>query len=82
MYSGMLIGREIEVLASRDMSMQKLKGLVIDETKNLLVVMTPLDKQVKIPKSIVTISVSNSLNENLVLEGSKLIGTAADRIKG
>ena len=78
----MLIGREIEVLASRDMSMQKLKGLVIDETKNLLVVMTPLDKQVKIPKSIVTISVSNSLNENLVLEGSKLIGTAADRIKG
>jgi RNase P/RNase MRP subunit p29 len=82
MYSGMLIGREIEVLASRDISMLKLKGLVIDETKNLLVVMTPLDRQVKIPKSIVTLSVSNKLNENMVIEGSKLIGTAADRIKG
>ena len=34
----MLIGREIEVLASRDKTMLKLRGLVVNETKNLLVV--------------------------------------------
>jgi len=77
----MLIGREIEVLASRDKSMLNLKGLVIDETKNLLVVITSSDRRVKIPKSIVTLSVSNKMNENLVLDGSKLIGTPSDRIK-
>ncbi len=80
----MLIGREIEVLASRDKSMLNLKGLVIDETKNMLVVVTPLERQVKIPKSIITLSVSNRRrNEKaLIIEGSKLIGTPAERIKG
>lgn len=51
----MLIGREVEVLASRDKSMLKLRGLVIDETKNLLVLRTSLDREVKLPKSIVTL---------------------------
>jgi RNase P/RNase MRP subunit p29 len=78
----MLIGREVEVLASRDLSMIKLKGMVIDETRNLLVLRTILDREVKIPKSIVTIGLANSKGESLVLEGSKLVGTPAERIKG
>jgi len=78
----MLIGKEIVVLASRDKSMLNLKGLVINETKNLLVVATTLDKEIKVPKSIVTVSVINGKKDNIVLEGSKLLGTAADRIKG
>jgi RNase P/RNase MRP subunit p29 len=78
----MLIGREVEVLASRDKSMLKLRGLVVDETKNLLVVKTILEREVRIPKSIVTLSLVNSKGEPLVLEGSKLIGTPAERIKG
>jgi len=78
----MLIGRGVEVLASRDKSMLNLRGLVIDETKNLLVVMTPLEREVRIPKSIVTLSFANIKGEPLVLEGSKLIGTPAERIKG
>ena len=55
----MLIGREMEVLASRDKSMLKLRGLVIDETKNLLVLRTSLDREVKLPKSIVTLGLEN-----------------------
>ncbi len=78
----MLIGREVEVLASRDKSMLKLRGLVIDETKNLLVLRTSLDREVKLPKSIVTLRLENKKGEPLVLEGAKLIGTPADRIKG
>jgi len=78
----MLIGREIEVLASRDKTMLKLRGLVVNETKNLLVIMTAEERQVTIPKSIVTLNVSLKNSEKLIVEGSKLIGTPADRIKG
>jgi len=78
----MLIGREIEVLASRDRTMLKLRGLVVNETKNLLIVLTPQQRQVNIPKAIVTLSISSKNSEKLIIEGSKLIGTPADRIKG
>jgi len=70
------------VLASRDLTMLKLKGMVIDETKNLLVLRTTLDREVKIPKSIVIISLANGKGEPLVLDGSKIVGTPAERIKG
>ena len=62
--------------------MLKLRGLVVNETKNLLVVMTPEERQVNIPKSIVTIGISSKNSEKLIIEGSKLVGTPADRIKG
>jgi ribonuclease P protein subunit POP4 len=78
----MLIGKEIEVLASRDKTMLKLRGLVVNETKNLLVVMTTEERQVNIPKSIVTLNISLKNSEKLIVEGSKLIGTPSDRIKG
>ncbi|HYB04726.1 MAG TPA: ribonuclease P protein subunit [Nitrososphaerales archaeon] len=78
----MLIGREVEVLASRDKSMLKIKGLVIDETKNLLVLRTSLEREVKVPKSIVTLRIENKKGEPLELEGAKLVGTPSDRIKG
>jgi RNase P/RNase MRP subunit p29 len=78
----MLIGREVEIVASRDRSMLKLTGLVINESKNLLVIVTPTERQVKIPKSIVTLSISNENAERTVIEGSKLIGTPSERIKG
>jgi ribonuclease P protein subunit POP4 len=78
----MLIGREIEVLASRDKTMLKLRGLVVNETKNLIVVTTPQERRVNIPKSIVTLSISSKNSEKLIIEGSNLIGTPADRIKG
>jgi RNase P/RNase MRP subunit p29 len=81
MYSGMLIGTEILVLASKDKTMNGIRGLVMDETKNMLVILTPEERQVKIPKSIVTLSVG-AKPANLTIEGSKLIGTPADRIKG
>ena len=81
MFAGMLIGTEILVLASKDKTMNGIRGLVMDETKNMLVILTPEERQVKIPKSIVTLSVSSKPN-NLTIEGSKLIGTPADRIRG
>lgn len=62
--------------------MENLKGLVIDETRNMLIVMTPVERQVKIPKSIITLKIENRGNEHMVIEGFKLLGTPAERIKG
>jgi ribonuclease P protein subunit POP4 len=78
----MLIGREVEVLASRDKTLLKLRGLVLNETKNLIVVITPEERQVKIPKSIVTLNITLKNSEKIIVEGVRLIGTPSDRIKG
>jgi RNase P/RNase MRP subunit p29 len=78
----MLIGREIEVIASRDKTMLQLRGLVVNETKNLLVVMTPEERQVNLPKSIVTLNLSTKTSGKVIIEGSNLVGTPAERIKG
>ena len=81
MFAGMLIGREIVILASKDKSITGVQGKVLDETKNTLLVLTPQLKQLRIPKSIVTISLE-AKPANLTLDGAKLIGTPAERIKG
>ncbi len=81
MFSGLLVGREILVLASKDKTLNGISGLVMDETKNMLLVLTAEEKQLKIPKSIVTLSL-NAKPNRITIEGSKLIGTPADRIKG
>jgi ribonuclease P protein subunit POP4 len=82
LYSGMLIGKQVEVLDSPDKSLISLKGFVADETKNTLVLVMRNDRELRIPKSVVVLSVSNGRNGPFVLEGSKLIGTPAERIKG
>ena len=81
MFAGMLIGKEIVVLACKDKTITGIQGKVLDETKNTLLVLTPQMRQLRIPKSIVTISLE-ARPSNLTLDGAKLIGTPAERIKG
>ncbi len=81
MFAGMLIGREIAVLASKDKTLDGIRGLVLEETKNMLLIVTPEKKQIHIPKSIVTVSLK-AKPSNLTIEGPRLIGTPAERIKG
>jgi ribonuclease P protein subunit POP4 len=82
MFAGMLIGKEIEVLASRDSTLLGLKGLVVDETRNTLHIVTQTHKELTVPKSIVTLNVINQKKESLVIQGPNLLGTPAERIKG
>jgi RNase P/RNase MRP subunit p29 len=83
MYAGLLIGKEVEILASRDPCLRALKGIVMDETKNLVTVLTIDESIVKIPKRIVTFEICGFQgSEKLIVEGAKIVGTPADRIKG
>ena len=82
LYSGMLLGKEIEVIESQDISLRLLKGFVMDETKNTLEVATNSGRLVVLPKSIIKIGISIKRNESRIIEGSSLLGTPAERIKG
>jgi RNase P/RNase MRP subunit p29 len=82
LYNGLLIGKRIEVLSALDKSLVKKNGLVVDETKNLLIVQSLEGVLLKLPKSIVTLNVYGSQDSvPVMIEGSKLTGTPADRIK-
>lgn len=83
LYNGLLIGKRIEVLSALDKSLIKKNGLVVDETKNLLVIQSLDGMLVKLPKPIVTLNVYGARdNIPVMIEGSKLTGTPDDRIKG
>jgi ribonuclease P protein subunit POP4 len=81
-YSGMLFGRKIEIIASSDRSLLGINGLVVDETKNLLSIAVPSGNIVKVSKSLVRLRTVTRRNETVEIDGSTLIGTPADRIKG
>jgi RNase P/RNase MRP subunit p29 len=83
LYNGLLIGKRIEVLSALDKNLVKKKGLVVDETRNMLIVQSLEGVLLKLPKSIVTLNVYGSRdNVPVVIEGSKLTGTLDERIKG
>lgn len=83
MYSGLLIGKTITVLSSLDKSLENENGLVVNESKNLITVKTPVGKILKLPKSVVMLEILDDLtNSQMTIDGSRLIGTPVDRIKG
>ena len=71
------------VLSSLDKSLINGNGLVVNESKNLITIKAPGGKMLKLPKSVVTLNVlDDNGSSRMTIEGSKLIGTPADRIKG
>ena len=57
MYSGLLIGKTITVLSSLDKSLENENGLVVNESKNLITVKTPVGKILKLPKAVVMLEI-------------------------
>ena len=74
-----LIGLEIEVVEANNESMLGLKGKVVDETRNTLVIETK-DGEKKILKKNLKIKIEVS-GEKIIITGTKLVGRPEDRIK-
>jgi len=70
-----LIGETIAVAGAKNAQLTRIKGIVTDETKNMLVVQTDTGEK-KIIKSQVTIEVNNKQ-----INGTSLIGRIEARIK-
>ncbi len=73
-WKGGLIGSCIEVVESKNKNLVGLKGKVIDETKNIIVVESNGTK--KIIKSQVIIKIDGKL-----VDGKSMVGHLKDRIK-
>ena len=67
-----IIGSHIEIIEADNKSLQGLKGKVVDETKNMLI----LDNGKKLIKSQVKIKING-----IILDGKKLASRPEDRLK-
>ena len=81
MFDKLLIGKEIEILSSLDKSLMGRRGIVLDETKNTLVVRSSPGVRIRIPKSIVQMKLMESTRET-ILQGDAVLGTPVERIRG
>ncbi|MFP4005875.1 MAG: ribonuclease P protein component 1 [Candidatus Hadarchaeia archaeon] len=73
------IGLKVEVVKSNDSNLEGKKGVVMDETKNTLVIK---EEELKmIPKKNVTLSVTLPSREEVRINGERLIARPEDRIK-
>jgi ribonuclease P protein subunit POP4 len=74
-----LIGLKVEVFRSNDSSMEKMKGIVIDETKNTFLVRTPLGDK-RIPKSTSTFKFLFGRNK-FIINGEEICFRPYERLE-
>lgn len=75
----LLIGKNVKVLWSKNKSQQGLEGVVVDESKNMLVIETKKGEK-KIFKGQAVFLFSNK-SKKIVMPGELLIGTVEKRVK-
>lgn len=73
-----LIGLNCEIVEARNHSLIGMKGKIIDETKNILVIKNKTTK--KIIKSQVKMKV-NIKTKSVIMDGKELVGRPEERIK-
>ncbi len=74
------IGLEMVVLDSRNTSLIGIKGRVIDETKNIIIIETKDKKIKKLIKKDIIFTIKNK-SETHTINGSKITYRPEDRIK-
>ena len=75
-YPHEFIGEEIEVVKSTNKSLIGLRGKIVDETKNTIIIDVQ-GKKITLLKSAVSIKL-----QNLLIEGKNLMKRPEERIKG
>lgn len=74
-----IIGQRAEVLESSDPGLVGISGIVVDETKNMVMI-DHGGKIKKVPKRISTLLVTLEDGERVKINGKKLIGRPEERI--
>ncbi len=69
------IGEKIEIIKSTDINKKGIKGLIVDETKNLFILITE-DGEKRIPKKEITFKIKGQ-----IFEGRELLKRPWERIK-
>ncbi|MBD3210540.1 ribonuclease P protein subunit [Candidatus Micrarchaeota archaeon] len=74
------IGLEVEIIRSSQRGLEGLKGTIVDETKNLLVIETK-EKEVKVPKVSSTFRFFLDSGGHVDVEGSRITFRPHERPK-
>jgi ribonuclease P protein subunit POP4 len=80
LYRHELIGLDIAVVRSKNPRLEGITGVVVDETKNLLIVHNNSEKKC-IPKEIAIFSFIMPDGESIEVDGRELRGRPVDRVK-
>jgi len=75
-----LIGLSAEIVDSKHVSLKNMRGKIVYETKNLLLLSTH-QKITKVPKSTVVLLLRLPDGNDCVINGSDLVGRPEDRIQ-
>jgi RNase P/RNase MRP subunit p29 len=74
-----LVGKNVMITNSNDPSLKGIKGKVVGESKNMIIIKNQ-SNLIKISKKIITIMLEDEGYQNKI-EGSNLLGTPEARIK-
>ena len=75
-----LIGLEVKIKSSTDPTLKGVKGKVVDETYNMLVIETS-KKEIKVPKKNCVFVFTLPSKLKVQVDGKLLVGRPEDRIK-
>ncbi|MEM0476407.1 MAG: ribonuclease P protein subunit [Candidatus Aenigmatarchaeota archaeon] len=76
-----LIGLKVKILDSKNKSLKKIKGIVIDETYNTIIIEKKNKKRKIVPKKSTIFLFELENNKKVKVLGDVLIGRPEDRIK-
>jgi len=76
-----LIGLEVEVFSSKNPAFKGIKGVVVDETLNLLVIETEKRERKKVPKELCVFKFRLPDGVQVLVSGSAIRGRPEDRLK-
>ena len=84
MYKGLIIGRSAEIIDSKDPSLIGRIGLIVDETKNTIILQEKTGRAIRVPKSVVKMNIASSeeRQQPISIVGFELLATPEERIKG
>ena len=75
-----LIGLDVRVMRSQNRQLVGLKGRIVDETRNTLI-LKDRNRQFAISKNIVSLRLSLPRGETVDLDGNMIVARPEDRIK-
>ncbi|MEM4772667.1 MAG: ribonuclease P protein subunit [Nanoarchaeales archaeon] len=76
-----LIGLKVKILDSKNKSLKKIKGIIVDETYNTIIIEEKNKKRKVIPKKSTIFLFELENNKKVKVLGDILIGRPEDRIK-
>ncbi|AXI25209.1 ribonuclease P protein component 1 [Methanofervidicoccus sp. A16] len=76
-----LIGLDVEIVEASNPSLVGVKGRVVDETRNTLIIEKSNGKEIVVPKDIAVFKFKLGDNKYVKVIGSLLIGRPEDRLK-